>query len=114
MIYKGYDVADGEWMSRHVLMEDCPELVLEYDEAHCSIVDGKERWAQEGLIKTNTPEYFKNKVDDLLKKKSVITQPTRPRGRPRGSSRGRGRPRGRARARAPHQSKRRSARLTAK
>ena len=75
VIYKGYDVADGEWMSRHVLMEDCPELVLEYDEAHCSIVDGKERWAQEGLIKTNTPEYFKNKVDDLLKKNQLSHSP---------------------------------------
>ena len=30
--YKGYPVEDGEWMSRKVLMQDCPQLVVEFDE----------------------------------------------------------------------------------
>ena len=73
VIYEGYDVADGEWMPRHILMEDCPEIVLEYDKKHCSIVEGKEIWTQEGLKNTNT--------------QSEIS--------PEPQKRGRGRPRGR-------------------
>ena len=30
--YKGYPVEDGEWMSRKILMQDCPQLVVEFDE----------------------------------------------------------------------------------
>ena len=70
-------------MPRHILMEDCPEIVLEYDKKHCSIVEGKEIWTQEGLKNTNTQS-------------EISPEPQkRGRGRPRGRG-NRGRARGRA------------------
>ena len=30
VMYKGYGVADGEWMSESILMQDCPDLVNKY------------------------------------------------------------------------------------
>ena len=32
--YVGYGIDDGCWVARSVLMEDCPSLVLAYDEAN--------------------------------------------------------------------------------
>ena len=30
-LYEGYGVSDGEWLSRDILLQDCPELVAEFD-----------------------------------------------------------------------------------
>ena len=34
VMYQGFGVDDGAWMDRSTLLEDCPELVAEYDHAH--------------------------------------------------------------------------------
>ena len=31
VLYEGYGVSDGEWLSRDILLQDCPELVAEFD-----------------------------------------------------------------------------------
>jgi len=34
VLYEGFGVDEGVWMDRATLLEDCPELVEEYDHAH--------------------------------------------------------------------------------
>ena len=78
VIYKGYGVQEGEWMSESILLQDCPELVQNYKDKFYD--------PSTGLWK------------DPVGIKNAKNNPSASRGR--GSTRGRGRPRGRPRGRA--------------
>ena len=78
VIYKGYGVQDGEWMSESLLVQDCPQLVQDY--------------------KLKFYDTYSGTWKDPVGIKNAKNNPTAMRGR--GSTRGRGRPRGRPRGRA--------------
>ena len=101
VMYKGFGVAEGDWVKEEILLQDCPDLVREYREKYL-VLDkkGELHWVDPVGItraKNNKPI----KTDDIKPKKVSFLEPLkRSRGRPRGRGRpanraGRGRGRGR-------------------
>ena len=78
VVYKGYGVQEGEWMSESILTQDCPTLLQEYKDKYFNI-DGS--WTDPIGLK-NT----KNNIKVTVPEPELELRPVKkPRGRPRGS-----------------------------
>ena len=80
-MYKGYGVANGEWMSESILMQDCPDLVNKYRAKYLKLDNNNQPYWSDPLGVKNT------KVNNT---KTVNVY-----GRGQGRGRGRGRSSGR-------------------
>ena len=89
VMYKGFGVAEGEWIKEEILLQDCPDLVRDYREKYLILnTEGELHWVDPVGItraKNNGP----NKPKKVSFKEPLKLK--RGRGRPVKTGRGRGR-----------------------
>ena len=77
VMYKGYGVADGEWMSESILIQDCPDLVNKYRAKYLK-------------LDNNNQPYWSDPVGVKNTKVNIVKPAVNGRGRGRGRGKGRG------------------------